>query len=183
MPKLSRPTPQKDESLSQLIRLKKCEKPDAAFWAKFDEELRSKQLSAIVVRQPWYLQLARRLLEFARKATLPSATAAALGLVCYQSANLILVQNAQEDRVAAPVVAVEKSSPISSEPIHFEVAATLEDQFSFDGPAIYGVNVLAKNAPSERYTLEASPKTFTSGQHASQGTQLGAKIIRSSRDF
>jgi hypothetical protein len=48
-----KPTPEAEERLSQLLRMKRQERPDADFWNKFDEELRSKQLSALVRTQSW----------------------------------------------------------------------------------------------------------------------------------
>lgn len=41
-------------SLEDLLRLKRCERPDPAFWADFDRQLRAKQLAALVERRPWW---------------------------------------------------------------------------------------------------------------------------------
>ncbi len=65
-------------TLESLLRLKRAERPDAAFWEEFDRGLREKQLAAIIEPRPWWLGLAllgRRLVP----AGLPvSAAAAAL---------------------------------------------------------------------------------------------------------
>jgi len=44
-------SPKDDERLRHLVQLKRQEKPDEAFWDKFDEEMRSKQLAALVRTQ------------------------------------------------------------------------------------------------------------------------------------
>jgi hypothetical protein len=74
-PRLSAPG---KPSLEQLLRVKRAERPDEAFWAEFDRGFRDKQLAAIIEPRPWWLGLSilsRRLAPF----SLPlSAGAAAL---------------------------------------------------------------------------------------------------------
>jgi hypothetical protein len=41
-------------TLEDLLRLKRAERPAAEFWAAFEAEIRTKQLSAIVSRRPWW---------------------------------------------------------------------------------------------------------------------------------
>ena len=41
-------------TVEDLIRLKKAERPPAEFWTRFESEMRSKQLSAIVNKRPWW---------------------------------------------------------------------------------------------------------------------------------
>jgi hypothetical protein len=40
--------------LEELLRLKRAERPDPAFWARFEAELRVRQLAAIVEKRPWW---------------------------------------------------------------------------------------------------------------------------------
>ena len=44
-------------TLEDLFRLKRAERPPAEFWARFDHELRAKQLAAIVEKRPWWRTL------------------------------------------------------------------------------------------------------------------------------
>jgi hypothetical protein len=46
-------------TIEDLIRLKRSERPPAEFWATFEAEIRAKQLSAIVIRRPWWDGLSR----------------------------------------------------------------------------------------------------------------------------
>jgi len=42
-------------TLEELLRLKRAERPDAAFWEDFERGLRQKQLAAIIEPKPWWL--------------------------------------------------------------------------------------------------------------------------------
>ncbi|MBA3849700.1 MAG: hypothetical protein C0502_06850 [Opitutus sp.] len=57
------------------MRLKRAERPDPEFWAKFEAELRQKQLAALVERRRWWETLPQVL---ARHAYVPIGAAAAL---------------------------------------------------------------------------------------------------------
>jgi hypothetical protein len=46
-------------TIEDLIRLKRAERPPAEFWATFESQIRSKQLSAIVSRRPWWDRFSR----------------------------------------------------------------------------------------------------------------------------
>lgn len=45
-------------TLEDLLRLKRAERPDAAFWQDFERGMRQKQLAAIIEPRPWWLGLA-----------------------------------------------------------------------------------------------------------------------------
>jgi len=40
-------------TIEDLIRLKRDERPAAAFWVNFDNELRQKQLTALLEKRAW----------------------------------------------------------------------------------------------------------------------------------
>lgn len=46
--------PEARVSLEDLLRLKRAERPAPEFWARFEQELRVKQLAAIVEKKPWW---------------------------------------------------------------------------------------------------------------------------------
>ena len=52
-----RQRPQPKVSLEDLLRLKRAERPEPEFWAKFEDQLRRKQLAAIVDKRPWWRRL------------------------------------------------------------------------------------------------------------------------------
>ena len=48
-------------TVEDLLRLKRCEKPQAEFWTNFEKQLRTKQLAAIVEKRPWWSGFSRAL--------------------------------------------------------------------------------------------------------------------------
>ena len=71
---------QKSVSLEDLLRLKRAERPPAEFWPQFERELRAKQLSALVVRRPWWRTLPSRILVGFSRYHLPIGATAVLAL-------------------------------------------------------------------------------------------------------
>lgn len=67
--------PSEKPTLEELIRLKRAERPPAEFWKRFEEELRAKQLAAIVEPRPWWQSLT--VLLSGRRATIAGFGAAA----------------------------------------------------------------------------------------------------------
>jgi len=53
--------PQKKVSLEELLRVKRSERPDQAFWGQFDRELHQRMLQTLVKKDPWYVQVMRGL--------------------------------------------------------------------------------------------------------------------------
>lgn len=96
-------------TLEQLLRLKRAERPDADFWAKFDAELRQKQLAALVERRPWWRGLP---VLFARRAYLPIGAAAVLTFTFVSVRNYAPDQVAlAESELANPVRAAAPAIP------------------------------------------------------------------------
>jgi len=56
---MTSPTPNESGkvSLEELLRLKRAERPAPEFWARFEQDLRAKQLAAIVEKRPWWVEL------------------------------------------------------------------------------------------------------------------------------
>ena len=53
-------TPDKPK-LEELLRVKRLERPNDAFWDQFDRELHQRMLQTLVRKEPWYLQTMRAL--------------------------------------------------------------------------------------------------------------------------
>jgi len=53
-------------TVEDLLRVKRAERPAAEFWTRFEQELRAKQLAAIVDKRPWWHALSRTLAGTAR---------------------------------------------------------------------------------------------------------------------
>lgn len=131
------PTPERPETnkvrLEELLRLKRAERPSPEFWTRFEQDLRAKQLAAIIEPRPWWMTL--RLPQIARTVAryqLPVGAAAvlALGFVVvreYRPLSSGDVENYAGEQGTAQVasadpVAVDTESPSSA----MLVAATVE---------------------------------------------------------
>jgi hypothetical protein len=106
-------------TVEDLLRLKRAERPGPEFWAQFDQELRAKQLAAIVERKPWWCSLPRLYVFVLRnRLYLGSAGAAMLavgvGLRIYSASGF-------ETRV--PEVAYAVQSPADAAPTPVAVPA------------------------------------------------------------
>ncbi len=66
-------------TVEDLLRLKRAERPKAEFWATFEAEIRSKQLSAIVNKRPWWHGLSQAAAVVSRY-QMPFGAAAALAV-------------------------------------------------------------------------------------------------------
>lgn len=54
---MSKPKQNSKLTLEDLLRLKRTEKPDPEFWVNFEQELRQKQLTALVQKRRWWHEM------------------------------------------------------------------------------------------------------------------------------
>lgn len=101
-------------TIEELLRLKRAERPSPEFWTRFEQELRAKQLAAIVEKRPWWItlrlpQAARVLSRF--QVPMGAAAALALGFIVVREYRPLLSPSVP----VAPVVvvaAVESGEPV-----------------------------------------------------------------------
>ena len=96
-------------TLEDLLRIKRAEQPPKEYWVQFEQELRSKQLAAIVAPRPWWAPLIRAGAKVAHL-QLPVGAAAILAV------SLITIREYRTpmlDPVYVPSVAVERVLPES----------------------------------------------------------------------
>jgi hypothetical protein len=95
-------TPEPSESgkvsLGELLRLKRAERPEPEFWARFEQDLRAKQLAAIVEKRPWWVALR---LPLATRALSRWTVKLPLGAAAVLALSVVVVR---EDRPNAAVV-------------------------------------------------------------------------------
>lgn len=106
------PGPSAKPTLEALLRLKREERPDDAFWADFQRGLEQKQLAAIVEPRPWWMGLAVLGRRFGALGLPVSASAAALLaiMVVRTQSPLLISQGPVEFGPASSVVPSTKSS-------------------------------------------------------------------------
>ncbi len=175
-----------DERLTQLIQLKRQERPDEAFWDKFDEEMRSKQLAALVRTQSWYERAGKLSILIARKSAAVTATASILALGVFTVSQTEYFTGGQTTPnlvQTEPIQTIVGNASAIDQPIfvvddlHRQVE-TNEVDFSFgiNATPSYEINALTKKSIPVNYQIIAEPKQFTAGQIDS-GADLGAKVI------
>ena len=106
---------QTEVKVEDILRLKRSERPDDAFWGKFDRELHQRMLQTLVKKDPWFTQLIRGLSgRFAQS----SAIAAAAVLVAMVVVRPVLlspassgVSLAENSEPSLGVTAVEVAMP------------------------------------------------------------------------
>jgi hypothetical protein len=91
-------------TIEDLIRLKRDERPAAEFWVNFDQELRQKQLTALLEKRAWWQDLPQLLM---RRAYLPVGATAILAFT------FVSVKYYGPTQVAAPV----QQSQVAAEPV------------------------------------------------------------------
>ncbi len=76
MSKYESDTEHRPVKLEDLLRMKRGERPDEAFWGRFDRELHQRMLQSLMKKEPWPLQVARALrVRFVQGATVAAAAA------------------------------------------------------------------------------------------------------------
>jgi len=175
-----------DERLTQLIQLKRQERPDEAFWDKFDEEMRSKQLAALVRTQSWYERAGKLSILIARKSAAVTATASILALGVFTVSQTDYFTGGQTTTSLTQTEpmhpAVDDASAIDQpifvvNDLHPQAEANEVDfSYGINATPSYEINALTKKSIPVNYQIIAEPKQFTAG-HINSGTDLGAKVI------
>lgn len=185
-----KPRPEQNDRLSQLIALKRLERPDVAFWEQFEQEFRAKQLTSLVHVDPWYIRQTKKSYRLARKVYLPaaaglSALAITLAGVTYYSQ---LATTAKQ-----PATTLVETEVASDEPL-FIVQADKElttpiirgqqlQTVSVSQPTTYKVSIMAKPRTTTSYRLIYSPVALTPNQSQQSNSTIGAKVITADRKF
>lgn len=175
-----------DKRLSQLIKLKRMEKPDPAFWDKFDQEFRNRQLTTFVQIQPLHIRLRRVCLIVARKAAPPVAAAGAVALTFFAVTSTSFLTSSDSSEQSPAKTRVSQAPQRETEAAYFTVQTELkpaaEKARSFE-QTIYQVNVLDNGSDkTSDYKLYATPVTFSqSGNTQSQGA--GAQVLSRRADY
>lgn len=115
-------------TIEDLLRLKRTERPAAEFWTKFEQELRQKQLTALLEKRPWWQELSQ---IFARRAYLPVGATAILAFTLVSVKYYAPTQLAQVTAPAAnsPAVTERTAStlaPVSSPLVNRSESAPVE---------------------------------------------------------
>ncbi len=104
-------------TIEDLLRIKRAERPPAEFWTRFEQDLRAKQLAAIVEKRPWWCYL--RIPQVTRVVSryqVPVGAAAILALsfiVAGQYRSVVTPSERLAPELAAPIAQVMAPLPVS----------------------------------------------------------------------
>jgi len=113
-------------TVEDLFRLKRAERPPAAFWQEFERELRVKQLAAIVEPRPWWAPLVRIHTRFARY-QLPVGATAILALTLVTVREYRLPEAEPSFVPAAPVARLDAMPGPAIELVHQDATQLAAD--------------------------------------------------------
>lgn len=167
------PESKRKVTVEDLLRLKRAERPPAAFWATFEAEIRAKQLSAIVNKRPWWHGLSRAAAVVSRY-QLPFGAAAALAVtwagVHYYSASPSGVIRVQGAAPEAPVAAAAPSRAAAPAPVVLaepaarrETAASVAQDEPVRTAVVTATSSHITKAPSEVTVDAISKSPFADG--------------------
>ena len=152
-------------TVEELVRLKRAERPDAAFWANFERELRQKQLTALLEKRSWWRDFPQML---ARRAYLPLGATAVIAFTLISLRDLTPASVAAGGNRAPESTA--RSGPVgAAEKVVIAAAALtspLVNQSSSPAPA--AINVISANQPSAGPTEVAAAAESTIAPVASR---------------
>lgn len=140
----------KKVTLEEVLRLKRSERPDPSFWAQFEEQLRAKQLAAIVERRPWWH------LDLARVSSGVARLRVPLGATAVLALTIVTVQQYRSPATAgASLIADTEVVPSS------EVAQINQLDAVISAPGTSDSMEIPVNTPVGETTLVASTDTPT----------------------
>lgn len=144
-------------SLEDLLRVKRAERPAGDFWAQFDQQMRAKQLAAIVNKRPWWHFTLSGLWRGLGRLQLPVGATAVLALTFWSVREYRFDGPSGAEFAPTDVAAVPAEEVVAAEPVSGGVheAAT--------GPAV--VNQQGGSV-TEVATVDTPPAVTASNQAA-----------------
>ncbi|MEO0509731.1 MAG: hypothetical protein AAF065_07720 [Verrucomicrobiota bacterium] len=129
-------------SLEELLRFKRAERPDEAFWDRFDDELHHRMMQTLVKKDPWPIQLMRGLSGKLVQTTAIGTAAAILTIMVIQPAFLATTDVVPSAEVAQSTDATpERFSDSTLSEIETELLA--QTDYAIE---IYGADQVDVNA-------------------------------------
>jgi hypothetical protein len=116
---------QKEVKVEDLLRMKRSERPDDAFWNSFDRELHQRMLQTLVKKDPWYSQLFRAAFGRIAQTAAVGAAAAVLAIVMVRPALIesVPVSGVEVTESTDAVFAHESIQTVLASPIEVSMDA------------------------------------------------------------
>jgi len=145
---------QKEVKVEDLLRLKRAERPDDAFWGEFDKELHQRMLQTLVKKGPLHLQIWRTLSGRLTQSVGVACAAAFLALMVVRP---VFIGTTSAD---LPVAQIDNSALTSTSVV--EVAMSDLDVSSIEADHDYSIEGISPNVESsdERFTRDFGMEGF-----------------------
>jgi len=151
---------QKEVKVEDLLRLKRAEKPDDAFWNNFDRELHQRMLQTLVKKDPWYVQLLRGISGRIAQTTAVGAAAAFLAMMVVRPAFVDSIEPA----APLPTRALATLSTTADAPTQAEAAPVEVAMSDLDSSLVpdYQIEAIAASSAGNElgYTSDYSHDRF-----------------------
>jgi hypothetical protein len=146
--------PSRKPTLEELLRVKRAERPPAEFWKRFEEELRAKQLAAIVAPRRWWQPLTA--LVPGRRAAAFAGVGAAVAVAFAAYVRFPSTQGGVASQIAVSSRPAPSATP-AQKPV-VPVASPLVEVASVPAPAnpIQPVAAVVTAEPARETSLAAS---------------------------
>lgn len=141
---------QKEVKVEDLLRLKRAERPDDAFWNTFDRELHQRMLQTLVKKDPWYVQLLRGVSGRIAQTTAVGAAAAFLAMMVVRPAFVETTQPTTGASFAQQEVETISSAPVEVAMSDFDAEFASDYQIE----AISGVASMSELGYTQEYALD-----------------------------
>ncbi|MGJ8637958.1 MAG: hypothetical protein ACSHYA_01075 [Opitutaceae bacterium] len=137
---------QKEVKVEDLLRLKRAERPDDAFWGDFDQELHQRMLQTLVKKDPLHLQIWR---------TLSGRFTQSLGVACAAVfLGLMVVRPAFIGTTTAEISSVASVEAVATtEAVVVEVAMSDLDDSALEATTDYSIEGISADVESQDATF------------------------------
>jgi hypothetical protein len=139
---------QKEVKVEDLLRMKRAERPDDAFWNSFDRELHQRMLQTLVKKDPWYSQLFRAASGRIAQTAAVGAAAAVLAMVMVRP---VLVDSFVDSLPASNMEAFQNEKPVFAQE---STSSVSESSRSAAAPMEVSMDTLDAELASD-YQIEA----------------------------
>jgi len=161
---MSKPDQQSKVTLEDLLRLKRAERPRPDFWSNFEQELRQKQLTALVQKRRWWHEVPVLL---NRRIYVPAGAAAIIAFTAVSVRYSIPGHIAQIPNLAPRVSAADPSigiispaeaiQPTQSQTSRYEEATVRASERTAEVPSTVLATTVIKSLPRDDESPPAHP--------------------------
>lgn len=162
---------QKEVKVEDLLRLKRAERPDVAFWDNFDRELHQRMLQTLVKKDPWYVQVMRGLTGRIAQTVTVGAAAVFVAMLSLRPA---MVDNA--DPKSGQNAPSSHGVPLADLADQSSITDTLETlqaqgvlptfpEIDFSAVMDYKIDTISNEAADTDYTAEYALDSFEVATH------------------